>query len=471
MANCCMIARSQSAETGFRCIFRDRRQVARNQPMRRSTAEDRMGQVLSFEMNEVIFPYLEKYISQGHLPTFAKLFREYGYVETSSEERFSDIEPWIQWVSVRTGKTFKEHGVFRLGDMVAADCQQIWEHLEERGFRVGAISPMNAANRLKHPSFFMPDPWTDTSASGSYLLVRLYDAIKQAVNDNSQKRITPRSAFYLALGLLWYAKLTSAPTYVNVMSQLLRGHGWAQAIFLDRFLADMFIRLCVKKRPQYASLFLNGAAHFQHHYLYNSRAYEGAFKNPSWYLSSDLDPLLEMFRAYDDILRDALRMPTNPRIMIGTALQQEPHGRANYHYRLKNHEVFFRTAGIDFSKMHPLMARDFVIEFDTPQKAAAAAQILSQASDAKGERLFSVDNRGLTLYMELVYISEVKPGLAVTIGNHAIDDFHAHVAFIAIRNAHHNGTGYFLDTGCRAWQRAERIPIVALWDRINTAVA
>jgi hypothetical protein len=188
MANRCMTARSQSAETGFRCIFRDRRQVARNQPMRRSTAEDRMGQVLFFEMNEVIFPYLEKYISQGHLPTFAKLFREYGYVETSSEERFSDIEPWIQWVSVRTGKTFKEHGVFRLGDMVAADCQQIWEHLEERGFRVGAISPMNAANRLKHPSFFMPDPWTDTSASGSYLLVRLYDAIKQAVNDNARKR-------------------------------------------------------------------------------------------------------------------------------------------------------------------------------------------------------------------------------------------------------------------------------------------
>src|SRR5687767_7266016 len=111
-----------------------------------------MSQVLFFEMNEIIFPYLEKYIAQGQLRTFKQLFREHGYVETSSEERFSEVEPWIQWVSVHTGKTLKEHRVFRLGDMVGRGHRQIWEHLEDRGFRVGAISPMNAENRLKSPS-------------------------------------------------------------------------------------------------------------------------------------------------------------------------------------------------------------------------------------------------------------------------------------------------------------------------------
>jgi hypothetical protein len=43
------------------------------------------------------------------------------------------------------------------------------------------------------------------------------------------------------------------------------------------------------------------------------------------------------------------------------------------------------------------------------------------------------------------------------------------VIFVAIKNGHHNGTGYFLDTGTRAAPAAEPIPLTELWQRMLSA--
>src|SRR5688572_20763032 len=116
-------------------------------------------QLLFLELNEVNFDFVQKYVARGGLPNFARLIARHGVTLTSSEQRYEQLEPWIQWVTAHTGRTFAEHGVFRLGDIVNRDIPQIWELLEERGFSVGAISPMNAKHRLRNPAFFVPDPW------------------------------------------------------------------------------------------------------------------------------------------------------------------------------------------------------------------------------------------------------------------------------------------------------------------------
>src|SRR5688572_24064360 len=126
-----------------------------------------MHPVLLLELNEVSFDYVRAYIERGELPTFKYLLDTYGCSETTSEERYEELEPWIQWVTVHTGKALAEHGVFRLGDIGRLNgVEQIWERLErERSVRVGAISPMNAENRISR-GFFVPDPWTSTPATG-----------------------------------------------------------------------------------------------------------------------------------------------------------------------------------------------------------------------------------------------------------------------------------------------------------------
>ena len=125
--------------------------------------------LILLELNEINFDAIQEYINNGEsLEGFKSLF-ELGIKTTFAEEEYDHLEPWIQWASVHTGKTFKEHGVRRLGDFVNSNHKQFFEIVEEAGFKVGAISPMNASNKLKKPSYFIPDPWTKTTTDGSFL--------------------------------------------------------------------------------------------------------------------------------------------------------------------------------------------------------------------------------------------------------------------------------------------------------------
>jgi len=108
--------------------------------------------LVQLELNEVNFDFVRRYVARGELPTFARVLEAHGCTETTSEAEYAHLEPWIQWVSAHTGKTLAEHGVFRLGDIVGQDIDQIWERLEGVGKRVGAISPMNAKNRFMETS-------------------------------------------------------------------------------------------------------------------------------------------------------------------------------------------------------------------------------------------------------------------------------------------------------------------------------
>ena len=107
-------------------------------------------------LNELNSDYIKFYIKLGLLPNFKKLFEIQPPIETTSEKEYKLLEPWVQWVTIHSGKSFKEHSVFRLGDIVNnPDLSQIFEELESDGLSVGAVSPFNAENRLKTPSFFV----------------------------------------------------------------------------------------------------------------------------------------------------------------------------------------------------------------------------------------------------------------------------------------------------------------------------
>lgn len=149
-------------------------------------------------LNELNFDYIKYYISEIHFPNFKKLFESNKIIETSSENKYELLEPWIQWTTIVTGKTYDEHKVFRLGDIVGrTDLKQVFESIEENGYSVGAVSPFNVENRLKNPLFFAQDPWTQTSPSGSSTFVGLSNAVSQAVNDNAHGKLELKSILAL----------------------------------------------------------------------------------------------------------------------------------------------------------------------------------------------------------------------------------------------------------------------------------
>ena len=122
--------------------------------------------LIFLELNEVNFEFVRAYAGEGRLPTFANLIESHGFAVTESEQAYEQLEPWIQWVTAHTGKSFAEHGVFRLGDIVNHDLPQIWECFEQRGLRVGAVSPMNAKNRPSRSPTGQPLLETGSAARG-----------------------------------------------------------------------------------------------------------------------------------------------------------------------------------------------------------------------------------------------------------------------------------------------------------------
>lgn len=422
--------------------------------------------VITLELNELDFELVRKYAASGELPTFAKLLAGHDLVETTAEAEYSHLEPWIQWVTAHTGLTFAEHHVFRLGDIVNHQLPQLWEILEKRhSLRVGAISPMNASNVLENPAFFLPDPWTRTRVTGTWDLKLLAEAVVQAVNDNSHGRITLGSYLRLAAGAAVNVQLANLARY-GELAVSSRTKKWRKALILDLLLSDAFIRHCRVSNPDYASLFLNAGAHIQHHYMFSSQHYDGPLENPRWYLEAGVDPVADAYRTYDRILENVLRAFPRTRLLLCTGLSQTPNDRMIHYYRPRHHAELLRTLGIGgFTEVQPRMSRDFLIVFEDARGADAAARVLSGYRAPDGGPIFSVENRGNTLFCMLCYTGEIDEQFEITGNGRTIARFSSLISHVSIENAIHRTIGYFLDTGVAKTGARDPMPLAQVFAR------
>ena len=414
-----------------------------------------MKNLTLLELNEINFDYVQWYIDQGYsLPGFEWLMQQ-NPVETYAEEKYEELEPWIQWPSVHTGKTFKEHQVFRLGDIVNTDHRQIFEEVEAQGFRVGAISPMNAANNLSAPTYFIPDPWTRTKTSGNWLVKRLSEAVSQTVNDNSGGRISANSLLSIMLGYLLLIPLKQKMSLIKLAMRS-KGKPWNKALFLDTFLYGLHKTLTQKTKTQFSTLFLNAGAHIQHHYFFNSPAVGDTETNPEWYAPSSADPILDMLYSYDEIIQDLAKM-ANSELIVATGLSQKPYPKVKFYYRLQDHKNFLERLGIKFNEVIPRMTRDFLIKFNNEEQAAAAAKILTSVTVSDGKLLFGeIDNRGLELFVVLDYPEEILDQICTLDGGPTIS-LKDHVNFVAVKNGEHQAKGFAYSTSKTDSTQAEHV--------------
>jgi hypothetical protein len=395
-------------------------------------------------LNELNFDYIKFYIGKGLLSNFKKIFEIQPPIETISENEYKLLEPWVQWVTIHSGKSYKEHNVFRLGDIVnKPDLSQIFEELEAEGLTVGAVSPFNAENRLNNAVFFIPDPWTKTNPSGNWIVKALYQAVHQSVNDNAKSKMNFNTIISLGLGLLLYCPLSRWPHYLAAVFNITKPG--AKALILDSLLADVHLTLWKKSKPDFSNLFLNSGAHIQHHYLFNSKAYGGKIKNPEWYCPQGFDPLINILKEYDKQIGKLLRLK-NVKILVTTGLHQQAHEHLTFYWRLKDHVKFAEMIGIEnFLEILPRMSRDFLVKFNNKLDALNANKLLDSFYSTKDEvKIFDVDNRGESLFVELVYPNDINENDSIYSKNSKliVENVKSYFAFVCIKNGEHNGIGY-----------------------------
>jgi len=400
-----------------------------------------MSKIVLLELNEINFDAVNFYIERGiYLPGFKQIIQQ-GIVNTQAEAEYANLEPWVQWPSVHTGKTFDEHNVFRLGDFVNSSDDQFFEKVEKAGFSVGAVSPMNASNRLKYPAYFIPDPWTKTPCDNSFFSKIITKSIVQAVNDNSQAKLAFITIFNLGLAFIALVKPTRYIPMAKYAFNAL-GKPWRKALFLDMFLYEIHKTLFQRKEPKFSTLFLNAGAHIQHHYFFNSPYVDSPeLKNPSWYIRKADDPFLEMLKVYDEMLLDLLEFP-NTEIIVATGLSQKPYEKLKFYYRLKDHAAFLKKVKVEFSNVVPRMTRDFLVSFDSAEQALKAEQQLSKIIVNNQVKLFEeIDNRGKDIFVVLTYPSEITNQTMITCSENELllGDL---VTFVAIKNGEHQSKGF-----------------------------
>ena len=280
--------------------------------------------LLLLQLNEINFEIVEKYLSNSPQNKFAnlkKIKKKYNSFFTYAEDQYENLEPWIQWTSVHLGKSFNQHGIFRLGDIVKYPTEkQIFEIIEDKGFKVGAICPMNAENRLKDPSYFIPDPWTDTLPDTSRFSKKLSLMLKQTINDNASGKLSLTSIITI-LGIFFKTfNLTNSIFLMNiVLSCIIKP--WKKSLVLEYLIHLVHMYFLKKKKSDFSSIFLNVGAHIQHHYMFNSKYVNPILNNPKWYIKSSEDPFEEMLEMYDKIIGNYLKLlSSNTKLIISTGL-------------------------------------------------------------------------------------------------------------------------------------------------------
>ncbi len=400
--------------------------------------------LILLELNEINFDVVQQYVDSdaGRFPSLAKLLKSLS-IRTRAETKYEELEPWIQWPSVHTAKSFQGHGIYRLGDVVGSKSPQIFELLEKAGYKVGAISAMNAENRLERPAYFIPDPWTKTSSDGNWWSRILSESIAQAVNDNAQSKITAKSAVQIILALARFARFKNYGKYFYLIG-FSRRKPWSKALVLDLLLHDVHWTLLKSKKPNFSTLFLNAGAHIQHHYFFNAKPLKGIFlnKNPEWYVKASDDPISDVLSLYDRIVGDYLTL-SNTEIIVATGLAQKPYDRLKFYYRLNSHAEFLLNLGINFTAVYPRMTRDFLIEFETEQQAILAQSILNSIhiQDDNTPLFGDIDNRGKSLFVTLTYPREITDATNFNFNGH-LECLKKSVSFVAIKNGMHQSEGY-----------------------------
>tara|TARA_B100000989_G_scaffold298822_1_gene290220 strand:+ start:1826 stop:3145 length:1320 start_codon:yes stop_codon:yes gene_type:complete len=403
--------------------------------------------LLFIQLNEINFEIAERYIlaSKAKFRNLRKIKKYYRNFLTHAEDEYNNLEPWIQWPSIHLGKSFDQHEIFRLGDIKSHPNQkQLFETLEDEGFSIGAISPMNADNRLKNPAYFISDPWTDTPSDPSGFSKRVSSMLKQTVNDNAKGGLTTKSIFTIFEIFFKTLNYKNSLYLIKlILSSLL--NPWKKSLVLDYLIHLAHMYLLKKKEPNFSSVFFNAGAHIQHHYFFNTKHIKNLPTNPKWYVNPSSDPIEDMLDIYDRIIGDYLNFSEKGcQILIATGLRQVPYNKAKFYYRLKEHTFFLNKIGVKFLKILPRMTRDFEIIFTNDNDLIIAKKILEKIKSKKDNlSIFTeIEERKKSLFVTLTYPNEINKSDNLVVNENLELNFFDEVIFVAIKNGMHDTNGY-----------------------------
>src|SRR5688572_8151783 len=153
--------------------------------------------VMVLEFNELSPTLIRRFMDAGDLPNFKRLYNESHVYTSDAEEKEPNLEPWIQWVTVHSGLSFDEHGVFHLGDGHKLAHKCVWDIASDNGLRVWVCGSMNARYGRPINGCVLPDPWATDSRPYPDELLTWFTFAQRNVQEHTNERVPVSKADYL----------------------------------------------------------------------------------------------------------------------------------------------------------------------------------------------------------------------------------------------------------------------------------
>jgi len=344
--------------------------------------------VVMLEFNELSPVLMDQFIAEGKLPNFARMKSESQVYVTEAEEIAPNLEPWIQWVTVETGLSYKQHGIFDLGDGHKLGYPRVDELISQSGRKIWICGSMNASFHTPPNGFFLPDPWSvgvDPYPKGEF--EDFFNYVRRNVQEHSRDKMVMSKTDHLKFLAFMVRHGFSAKSITAIINQLAQERSgkfrWKRAVLLDRLQWDVFEYYWRNNSPDYSTFFINSTAHFQHMYWRNMDP--SPFKiQPSVEEQAEYKDAVQFgYQSMDKIVGECLdKMGRDTVVVLASALSQQPclvyeDKSGKTFYRANEPEEFFAFAGFKSQYRYaPVMSEQFHLYFKEEEGAIEAEKLL-----------------------------------------------------------------------------------------------
>jgi hypothetical protein len=345
--------------------------------------------VILMEFNELSPQLMKKFIAAGKVPNFERFHAEAQVYETEADDPVR-LEPWIQWIAVHSGIPYEEHGIEHLGDGHMLGQKSLWDLLSDEGKRVWVCGSMNVNYRSPINGWVLPDPWTAKVQPHPRDVLEPYHRFVSANVQEHTREESPLSRREQGEFLRFMARHGLSPATAGaivrqLVSERTSDTRWKRAVLLDRLQFDLFRWYWKRARPDLSTFFLNSTAHYQHLYWRNMEPEHFKVQPEPGEQAIYEDAILFGYEQMDRICGQFMELAGDDVTLVFlTALSQQPcltyeEIGGKVIYRPRDFQAFLTAIGVEQPfRVTPIMAEDFLVEFENEEDARAAEATLSE---------------------------------------------------------------------------------------------
>ena len=404
--------------------------------------------MLLLEFNELSPRLLARFIADGSLPNFARLYRGAEVYTTTTDD--AHLEPWVQWITFHCGVRESRHGVEELDQGHTVEYPAMWDTLARQGLSSVVLGAMNTAPARAEQVLMIPDPWS-THVRVPAEFKPYHEFVRSQVLGHTAEgaargQLASFLRFMASHGL-------SKETVGHLLRQLAaeriakRDVRWRRAACLDMLQWDVFDHLWSTRKPALAVFFSNSTAFLQHRYWRHMEPDAYEVKPSAASIATYGRAIRHGYQRMDRLVGKALALADSHTVVVlATALSQQPNLRyekigGKFVYRPKDFRRLLDLLGIPADvSVEPVMTHQAWMTCGDEIQAAACERALL-ALEMNGEPLMRASRSRNRIYFDCRLISQVSENSQMTLGPRSIP-FSRYFAFLGeVVNARHHPDG------------------------------